>query len=184
MSLKDEAWMTQINLLAMGDGRCDTLIKCDNKLAERYGLGFPRYFVPDTASLGSYGAWGARKQHIDNGETIFWDVGSTTVEPIQVNGWKLVLAVDTNAGASDNLGVTNLPNLDVRVVNTCNGNAVVRTAERQGTKYMIHARGSEVRLKCFRVYVTGDGVRAGGEWFWAVDYLFSKSPQFHLFMPP
>lgn len=188
MPFKDFAWETNINLLTMGDGRCGygtglgNGAACSNVVSSQYGFGFPRYFVPNSTNLGAYGGWATHTNTITNGSVIEWDVGGPGNESNFVQGWKFALAVDVKADATDVNGVTNLPDLIVRVVN-CSTGASIRTAARQGTRYLMQIRNpAEIQGKCLRVRVTGNSVRSGGETFWAVDYYYSNSTSQHLYV--
>lgn len=187
ITLNNLAWFTNINVLAMGDGRCGAGIPsgvpgaaCSAIVDSKYGYGFPRYFTPHI--LGTYGGWGTRNQVIVQGQTISWRVGGAGNESANVLGWKFALAVDVKSDFTEVSNVTNLPDLNVRVVDVNTG-TVIRTATRQGSRYMMQIRNpADIQGKDLEVRVTGTFVRSGGETLWATDYFFSNFTSFHLYV--
>lgn len=182
--LRLHAWATGVNVLLMGDGRCGLGAACSQSVHAKYGFGFPRYFVPTLEKMGSGGGWGTRRETIVHNQTIAWDVGGPGAEASTVNGWKFALAVDTDSAHTDSGGFTNLPELNVRVVDKCNGNIVIRQAAKQGTRYLMNIRHTaDIRGRCLEVRVTGTNVRAAGETFYAADYFFTNATTQHLYVP-
>lgn len=180
INLNDFAWCIGVNTLLMGDGSCGASCSLATTISGSYGLGFPRYFVPTTEKLGAYGGWGTRVDVIDNGETLAWEVGGPGPESNFVNGWKFAMAVDAT-------GTSNLPDLDVRVVDKCpagGGTVTIRAAPRGGTRFRMNISDPNlIRGKCLEVRVTGTHVKAGGDVFWAADYYFSTPTSRHLYVP-
>jgi len=174
------SWGVAINLLLMGDGRCGVGCQSFTQVDDDYGYGFPRYVVPDTTHLGSTAMWGWRTFTITQGSTVKWTVNTSAAEPTSINGWKWVLALDT--------GYTNLPDLNVRVVNNCDGGvlgvtATVATAAKQGSRYRIilNDAPNQIHNKCLEMWVTGNNVAVGGETIWSADYYFSNTKSFHVY---
>ena len=89
--------------------------------------------------------------------------------------------------AVDATGTSNLPDLDVRVVDKCpagGGTVTIRAAPRGGTRFRMNISDPNlIRGKCLEVRVTGTHVKAGGDVFWAADYYFSTPTSRHLYVP-
>lgn len=174
-TLASDAWFIQVNLLAMGDGKCGADCTLDRQIDDEYGFGFSRFFVPTGTYLGGGGGWGTRSDVITQGGVKFWDVGGAGQEANNINGFKLVVALDTTLASP--------PALNVWVRDTCPDGPVgfSRTAVRQGTRYRVLIDDpAEIRGKCLRVIINGLNVKAGGEVFYATDYYWTSTSAYHL----
>ena len=86
-----------------GDGKYGANCISRNKVHDDFGYGFPRYFVPTSQYLGN-GGWGSKHDVITQGATKTWEVGGPGPEANDVNGFKLVVAVDTALATPPVLG--------------------------------------------------------------------------------
>lgn len=169
-----DPWNVQVKLLAMGDAKCGSDCIQRTKINDAYGFGFPRYFVPTWSYLQN-GGWGTRVDVITQGGAKAWDVGGPGPEANNVNGFKLVVALDTTLATP--------PALLVHVVDTCPTGPVgfIRTAVRQGTRYRIVIDNpNDIRGKCLRVAINGLNVKSGGEVFYATDFYWSTTNAYHI----
>lgn len=178
IAMSSSAWAVMINTLLMGDGWCGPTCNAVWEASSGSGYGFPKYFTPTGTFLGGNAGWGTRTFTITQGQTVAWTVNDPGQEGNDVNGWKWALAVDTTS-------TSNLPRLNMRVVDTCNNDQIVEWAPaNRATRFRIMLTDpSQIRGKCLEMRVTGVEVKSGGETIWSADYYFTNNASNHMWLP-
>jgi len=170
------AWAVAVQTLLMGDGSlCAGCSGTYASLGISGGYGFPKFFNPASATdVGAGGGWGMANHNIVQGQTISWRVGGPGNEPAGITGWKLVVAVDASSAS-------NFPNLWVRVVDVNTGVVIGQSQTSGVLKHgILLPNASYIVGKDLEVRITGNGVKAGGESIWVVDYFFTNSAANHI----
>lgn len=163
-------------LLVMGDARASTNSIGITRAHPYYGFGGLRYFERTTAYLGSTYFFNLFTHAVTHGLTNSYVINNGNPLPSNTTGMKFALYVSGDSWS-------NLPDLNVRVVNTCphgGGQEVLYTALRQAGIAALRMPRNTVAGKCLRIDVHGQHVRSGGVVYSGAYIVYSNDRKNHM----
>ena len=182
------AYGVRVNLLLMGDASFEQGgVMSRNRRDVHWGLGFGRlkfrwFSNPkgSTAQLGPTAGWRTQNLILSTGETVTFSVNGGNPMPAGVLGWKLAAIADENS-------YSDMPDLNLRVVDTCapGGTVTLETAQRRAGRWrLVVDTFTGIAGRCLEVRITADSTDNGLSSVWVADYYFSNSIANHLVLVP
>jgi hypothetical protein len=165
------------NLLVMGDGYTGGHYSTSHltSISANSGFGRLRAHFPSSNNLTAPWGWGSHSFMLYHGQTVAFDVGGPGPESSLISNWKWAVVMDWP------YGYVETPNIDIRVVNTCQPPV---TYDEVGDmtevfRHRIRLYSSQIAGRCLQMRVTGVNVPSQGVRIYMADYYHSGDPELH-----
>jgi hypothetical protein len=164
-----DARTLMVNMLLNGDAWNGA--SADSTAAASYVSGYGRLHAhwPSDYNLSGPWGWGTQVFHMNQGDTITWPVWDAGPESSDITQWKWAFTwFDQNLGST--------ANVDIRVIDTCHGNANVRITNSWDLRKRIVLRQPDIAGKCLAMRAYATNVPSGGIDVFSADYFHGGDP--------
>lgn len=178
-AFKDLGWLgndaraLMVNAFVLGDASNGTANgESNNQVHNSAGFGRLHLHKPSSQDLVAPWGWGWRAVVIQDGQELAYSVWDTGPESPAVTEWKMAVMWD----APD---LENVPDIVVRVVDTCNGGATVLSDYSYAPRKRLHLTAPQIGGKCLEMRVLGWDVPPGGTVVYMADYFHAGDTNIH-----
>lgn len=169
----NDARALAVNLLLLGDHSDGTAAGKNLTMDPHMGAGRLRLHWPSDTSMVAPWGWGWRSFTIYNGQTVSWTVGDGGPESSLITRWKWAVMWFENS-------LTSVADIVIRVVDSCQGNAIIANDVSYYTRKTLFLNGgSQIANRCLVMQVTGVGVPPEGRVIYSADYFQSGDASIH-----
>ena len=172
--LGNDARALMVNMLLMGDASNGSTANGESNTRVHNSAGYGRIHghIPTDASMSAPWGWGWRAVRIYDGQELSYSVWDAGPESPAVTEWKMAVTWD----APD---LQDVPDVVIKVVDTCNGDVTVASDYSYALRKRLHLNQASVANKCLEMRVRAWDVPPEGTLVYMADYFHGGSTNEH-----
>lgn len=172
--LGNDARALMVNALLMGDASNGSTANGESNNAVHPSAGYGRFHghIPSDADMVAPWGWGWRSVRIYDGQELRYSVWDAGPESSAVTEWKMAVTWDAP-------NLNDVPDVVVRVVDTCNGDLTIASDYSYALRKRLHLTAGSIGGRCLEMRVQAWDVPPEGTVVYMADYFHGGDTNIH-----